>query len=301
MDEVIQILEQKGLLEKSQGADIVDLSDQDLNPALIRKSDGASLYMTRDLAAAIYRKRTYNFVKSLYVVGGEQKEHFDQLKAVLKKMGFDWADEIVHVPFGLITENGKKLSTRSGRIILLEKVLQDAVGLAQKQVDEKNPTLANKEEVAHQVGVGAVVFHDLKNDRMDNFDFNLEEVVRFEGETGPYVQYTNARAQSILRKAGKTEADLIDAAALDDAGAWEVIRTLGDFPEIITRAAREYEPSVIAKYALRLAKAFNKYYAHTKVLTGDAAQDSRLALVASVSAVLQSALALLGVGAPAEM
>lgn len=301
MDEVIQILEQKGLLEKSQGADIVDLSDQDLNPALIRKSDGASLYMTRDLAAAIYRKRTYNFVKSLYVVGGEQKEHFDQLKAVLKKMGFDWADEIVHVPFGLITENGKKLSTRSGRIILLEKVLQDAVGLAQKQVDEKNPTLANKEEVAHQVGVGAVVFHDLKNDRMDNFDFNLEEVVRFEGETGPYVQYTNARAQSILRKAGKTEADLIDAAALDDAGAWEVIRTLGDFPEIITRAAREYEPSVIAKYALRLAKAFNKYYAHTKVLTGDADQDSRLALVASVSAVLQSALALLGVGAPAEM
>ena len=219
----------------------------------------------------------------------------------MKKMGFDWADEIVHVPFGLITENGKKLSTRSGRIILLEKVLQDAVGLAQKQVDEKNPTLANKEEVAHQVGVGAVVFHDLKNDRMDNFDFNLEEVVRFEGETGPYVQYTNARAQSILRKAGKTEADLIDAAALDDAGAWEVIRTLGDFPEIITRAAREYEPSVIAKYALRLAKAFNKYYAHTKVLTGDAAQDSRLALVASVSAVLQSALALLGVGAPAEM
>lgn len=301
MDEVIQILEQKGLLEKSQGADIVDLSDQDLNPALIRKSDGASLYMTRDLAAAIYRKRTYNFVKSLYVVGGEQKEHFDQLKAVLKKMGFDWADEIVHVPFGLITENGKKLSTRSGRIILLKKVLQDAVGLAQKQVDEKNPTLANKEEVAHQVGVGAVVFHDLKNDRMDNFDFNLEEVVRFEGETGPYVQYTNARAQSILRKAGKTEADLIDAAALDDAGAWEVIRTLGDFPEIITRAAREYEPSVIAKYALRLAKAFNKYYAHTKVLTGDAAQDSRLALVASVSVVLQSALALLGVGAPAEM
>lgn len=301
MDEVIDILEAKGLLEKSQGADIVDLTPEGLNPALIRKSDGASLYMTRDLAAAIYRKRTYHFVKSLYVVGAEQKEHFDQLKAVLQRMGFAWADEIVHVPFGLITENGKKLSTRSGRIILLEKVLQDAVALAQKQVDEKNPTLANKKEVAHQVGVGAVVFHDLKNDRMDNFDFNLEEVVRFEGETGPYVQYTNARAQSILRKAGKTGADLVNAPALDDAGAWEVVRDLGDFPEMVTRAAKEYEPSVIAKYALRLAKAFNKYYAHTKVLTGDASQDSRLALVASVSAVLQSALALLGVGAPAEM
>ncbi|MCI2170601.1 arginine--tRNA ligase [Schleiferilactobacillus perolens] len=301
MDEVIDILEQKGLLVKSQGADIVDLSDQDLNPALIRKSDGASLYMTRDLAAAIYRKRTYHFVQSLYVVGGEQKEHFDQMKAVLKKMGFDWADEIVHVPFGLITEGGKKLSTRSGRIILLEKVLQDAVQLARQQIDEKNPSLPNKEEVAHQVGVGAVVFHDLKNDRMDNFDFNLEEVVRFEGETGPYVQYTNARAQSILRKAGKTGADLVDAPALADPNAWEVVRYLGDFPETIQRAAREYEPSVIAKYALRLAKAFNKYYAHTKVLTGDATQDSRLALVAAVSAVLTSALSLLGVGAPAEM
>ncbi|MFD1392775.1 arginine--tRNA ligase [Lacticaseibacillus jixianensis] len=298
MDAVTDALASKGLLKESQGAEIVDLSKYDLNPALIRKSDGATLYMTRDLAAAIYRHDQYHFVQSLYVVGGEQREHFQQLKAVLKEMGDDWADNIHHIPFGLITSGGKKLSTRKGNIILLEKVLKDAVALAKQQIQEKHPDLANADQVAHEVGVGAVVFHDLKNERLDNFDFNLEEVVRFEGETGPYVQYTNARANSILKK---TSQQPVAEVALTDPAAWPVLKALSDYPNVIARALREYEPSVIAKYALRLAKAFNQYYANVKVLVDDAELPARLAMVQAVSTVLTSALHLLGVGAPAEM
>ncbi len=184
MDEIVTLLEEKHLLTENQGAEIVDLTEYNLNPALIRKSDGATLYITRDLAAALYRKRTYDFAKSLYVVGNEQSNHFKQLKAVLKELGFEWSDDMEHIPFGLITQGGKKLSTRKGKIVLLEEVLNEAVTLAGNQINEKNPDLANREEVAKQVGVGAVIFHDLKNDRLNNFDFVLDEVVRFEGETG---------------------------------------------------------------------------------------------------------------------
>ena len=300
MDEVVQMLEDKGLLQESKGAEIVDLEKYNLNPALIKKTDGATLYITRDLAAAIYRKRTYDFVQSLYVVGNEQPNHFKQLKAVLKELGFDWADDIHHIPFGLITQGGRKLSTREGRVILLENVLNDAISLARKQIAEKNPDLKNAEEVAQQVGVGAVVFHDLKNERLNNFDFDLEEVVRFEGETGPYVQYAHARSQSILRKAGNPDLTTANL-ALGDPAAWEIIKSLGQFGEIIQRAAREYEPSVIAKYALQLAKEFNQYYAHTKILVEDDEKMARLALVEAVSDVLKSALELLGVQAPDEM
>lgn len=300
MDEVVQMLEDKHLLHESQGAEIVDLEKYNLNPALIKKTDGATLYITRDLAAAIYRKRTYEFVQSLYVVGNEQQNHFKQLKAVLKEMGFDWSDNIHHVPFGLITQGGRKLSTREGRIILLENVLNDAIELARKQIAEKNPDLSHAEEVAKQVGVGAVVFHDLKNERLNNFDFDLEEVVRFEGETGPYVQYAHARAKSILRKAGNPDLTGTDL-ALGDPNAWEVVKSLGQFDEIIARAAWEYEPSVVAKYALQLAKDFNKYYAHSKILVEDDQKNARLALVEAVSDVLKSSLALLGVQAPNEM
>lgn len=298
MDAVTDELEAKGLLKESQGAEIVDLTKYDLNPALIRKSDGATLYMTRDLAAAIYRHDNYNFVQSLYVVGNEQREHFQQLKAVLKEMGDDWADNIHHIPFGLITSGGKKLSTRKGNIILLEQVLKDAVGLAKAQIAEKHPDLANADQVAHEVGVGAVIFHDLKNERLDNFDFNLEEVVRFEGETGPYVQYTNARANSILKKSSQNPAAEV---ALTDPAAWPVLKALADYPAVIARALKAYEPSVIAKYALKLAKAFNQYYANVKVLVDDAELPARLAMVQAVSTVLTDALHLLGVGAPAEM
>lgn len=298
MDSVVNALEAKHLLQTSRGAEIVDLEKYNLNPALIKKSDGATLYMTRDLAAAIYRHDHYDFVQSLYVVGGEQREHFEQMKAVLMEMGNDWAETIHHVPFGLITSGGKKLSTRKGNIILLEKVLQDAVDLAQEQIKAKHPDLKDADLVADQVGVGAVVFHDLKNERTDNFDFNLEEVVRFEGETGPYVQYTNARANSILRKATVAP----DASVkLTDENAWDVLKAIDSFPQVIARAAKAYEPSVIAKFALRLAKSFNQYYAHTKVLVDDAELPARLALVAATSQVLTIALSLLGVNAPKEM
>ncbi|KRM78234.1 arginyl-tRNA synthetase [Lapidilactobacillus dextrinicus DSM 20335] len=300
MDPVVDELTEKGLLEMSQGAQIVDLTVENLTPALIKRTDGATLYITRDLAAAIDRYNQFHFVKSLYVVGSEQTEHFKQLKAVLKKMGDDWADEIVHVPFGLITKDGKKLSTRKGNVVLLDKVLDEAVGLAKEQISAKNPDLANADQVADQVGVGAVVFHDLKNDRMDSFDFSLGEVVRFEGETGPYVQYSNARAQSILRKAQRG-VDLNGQLTLADPAAWDTLKTLADFPATILRAAREYEPSVIAKYALRLAKTFNKYYANSKILVEDDELNARLALVQATSQVLTQALSLLGVQAPTEM
>jgi arginyl-tRNA synthetase len=304
MAEIVEILEKKNLLQESQGAQIVDLSKYNLNPALIKKTDGATLYITRDLAAALYRKRTYQFVQSLYVVGNEQTNHFKQLKAVLKEMGEDWSDQVHHIPFGLITQGGHKLSTRAGRVILLEKVLDDAVELAQKQIEQKNPALKNKAQVAEQVGVGAVIFHDLKNERLNNFDFDLAEVVRFEGETGPYVQYSHARAQSILRKAknlGVEPAIGEDISIAPDEDTWNVLKQLNDFPVAINRAVQEYEPSVIAKYALHLAKSFNQYYAHTRVLAEDNQLASRLALVKSVAIVLQEALRLLGVAAPDEM
>ncbi|WP_283584132.1 arginine--tRNA ligase [Limosilactobacillus difficilis] len=300
MDEILQLLEDKNLLQESRGADIVDLSAYKLNPALIRKSDGATLYITRDLAAALFRKRMYGFKQSLYVVGAEQTNHFAQLKAVLNEMGFTWNKQIHHVPFGLMSLNGKKMSTRKGNIVQLEDVLNDSIKLARQQIAEKNPDLANADEVAQQVGVGAVIFHDLKNERTNAIDFKLEDVVKFEGETGPYVQYARARAESILRKAGKPDFAGQDL-SLDDAEAWPVIKQLGQYGETIERAAKEYDPSLIGKYALTLAKLFNQYYAHVRILDDHPQKMARLALVQAVSDVLKSALQLLGVKAPDEM
>ena len=300
MDEIVEMLEEKHLLATDQGADIVDLSSYDLNPALIRKSDGATLYITRDMAAALYRKRTYNFAKSLYVVGNEQSYHFKQLKAVLKQMNFEWSDDMHHIPFGLITKDGKKLSTRKGKIVLLEEVLNEAIALAHAQISEKNPTLENKDEVARQVGVGAVVFHDLKNDRLNSFDFTLEEVVRFEGETGPYVQYAHARAMSILEKAA-FEVDEKAAYQLNDEASWEVMKYIQSYPDVVMQAAEKYEPSIIAKHAIKLAQAFNKYYANTKILVEDSERDARLALVYAVTVLLKEDLRLLGLHTPNKM
>ena len=300
MDEIVKLLEEKHLLNEDKGAEIVDLSAYDLNPALIKKSDGATLYITRDLAAALYRKRTYDFKQSLYVVGNEQSYHFKQLKAVLKEMGFDWSDDMRHIPFGLITQGGKKLSTRKGKIVLLEEVLNEAIQSAKEQISEKNPDLENKDAVAKQVGVGAVIFHDLKNDRLNTFDFNLEEVVRFEGETGPYVQYTHARAVSLLEKAGFVPSETADYALNDDT-SWEVVKLVQKYPETVLSAGEKYEPSVIAKHAIKLAQAFNKYYAHTKILADDEQKEARLALVYAVTVLLKEDLRLLGLHAPDKM
>ena len=300
MDEAVQILEEKGLLKESKGASIVELDDVNLPPAMIKKSDGATLYITRDIATAIYRARTYNFVKNIYVVGQEQSNHFRQLKAVLKKMGFEWSDDMIHVDFGLVTKNRQKLSTRKGNIILLEPTLQEAISRAKAQIEEKNPELENKEEVARAVGVGAVKFYDLKTDRRNGYDFDLEAMVSFEGETGPYVQYAYARIQSILRKANFTPS--ADATySLSDPESWEIIKLLQDFSRVVKRAAENYDPSLIAKYAINLAQAFNKYYAHTRILDESPERDSRLALSYSTAVVLKEALRLLGVDAPEKM
>ena len=300
MDEAVKILEDKGLLKESKGASIVDLDDVNLPPAMIKKSDGATLYITRDIATAMYRARTYNFVKNVYVVGQEQSNHFRQLKAVLKKMGFDWSDDMIHVDFGLVTKNRQKLSTRKGNIILLEPTLQEAISRAKAQIEEKNPNLENKEAVAHAVGVGAVKFYDLKTDRRNGYDFDLEAMVSFEGETGPYVQYAYARIQSILRKADFKPS--LDANYnLNDAESWEIIKLLQDFARVVKRASDNFEPSLIAKYAISLAQAFNKYYAHTRILDETSERDSRLALSYTTAVVLKEALRMLGVEAPEKM
>ena len=300
MDEIVDLLEEKGLLSVDNGATLVHLEDETLPPALIKKSDGSTLYLTRDLATAYYRKRTYDFAKNLYVMGSEQSVHFKQLQTVLEMMGNEWAKDMAHVPFGLITLNGKKLSTRKGKIVLLEEVLKEAISLARQQIELKNPGLENKDQVARQVGVGAVVFHDLKTERMNSFDFNLEEIVQFEGETGPYVQYTHARSRSILSKYGQ-EVDLSVEFDLSDDYAWEVAKKLADYPRIIRQAGDRYEPSVVAKYLVQLAQLFNKYYANSRILDQDAGIASRIALVAAVAQVLKDGLHLLGLHAPDKM
>lgn len=301
MDSIISELENKKLLVSDDGADIVNLDKYDVNPALIRKSDGATLYITRDLAAAEYRIKNYDFVEALYVVGNEQAVHFKQLKGVLKELGYEWADNIKHIPFGLITSGGKKLSTRKGNIILLEKVLEEAINNTIKQIEEKNPTLKNKEAVARQVGVGAVVFHDLKNDRMNTFDFNLDDIIQFEGETGPYVQYTRSRCESILSKANWSVEDIENNLSLSDIDSWEVIKCLNNFPMKIVEAYKKYEPSIIAKFLIDLAQKFNKYYSKHKILTNDSEKNARLALVYSVSLVIKEGLRLLGIESPDMM
>ena len=300
MDEILQLLNDKHLLQKSRGAGIVDLSKYDLNPAMVQKSDGSTLYMTRDLATALFRKRMYGFEQSLYVVGAEQSYYFQQLKATLATMGFTWSKQIHHIPFGLMTLNGKKMSTRKGNVVQLEEVLDESIKLARQQIAEKNPDLANADQVAQEVGVGAIVFHDLKNERTNSINFKLEDAVKFEGETGPYVQYAHARAESLLRKAGNPDLAGADL-KLNDEESWNIIKLLGQYQETIKRAAIKYVPSLIGKYALSLAKAFNQYYAHTRILVDDDQKLARLALVQAVSDVLKSALALLGVKAPDEM
>ena len=300
MDDPIQLLKDKHLLKASRGAQIVVLDAYKLSPPLIIKSNGTTTYITRDLATALYRKRMFGHAKSLYVVGAEQENYYKQLKAVLKEMGFTWWDQLEHISFGLMNLNGQKMSTRKGNVVNLEDVLNDSIKLARQQIAEKNPDLPNADEVAKQVGVGAVIFHDLKNDRRNAVNFKLEDVVKFEGETGPYVQYARARAESILRKGGLRDFSNVDLTTVGDA-AWDILSFLGQYSDVVERAAVNYDPSVIAKYALELSKKFNQYYAHNRILQDDEGQPARLALVQAVSHVLKDALAMLDIKAPDEM
>ncbi|MED1624256.1 arginine--tRNA ligase [Bacillus pseudomycoides] len=299
MGDFVDILEEKGLLEESDGAQVVNLEKEDMPPCLIKKSDEATLYATRDLTAALYRQNTYEFDKALYVVGAEQSLHFTQFFTVLKKLGYNWVDGMAHVPFGLILKDGKKMSTRKGKVVLLEEVLEEAITLAEQNIEEKNPDLKQKEEVAKQVGVGAVIFHDLKNERMHNIEFSLEKMLKFEGETGPYVQYTHARACSILRK--ENAEFETEAFQLNDDHSWSTIKLLNRFPQVVETAFFKNEPSHIAKYLLDVAQAFNKYYGNVRILEEDKEKESRLALVYAVTIVLKEGLRLLGMGAPEEM
>ncbi|MEI2356928.1 arginine--tRNA ligase [Mesobacillus zeae] len=301
MDRVIDLIEEKGLLVESDDAKVVDLSDLELPPCLIKKSDGATLYATRDLAAALYRKENYNFVQSLYVVGNEQSLHFKQLIAVLDKMGYEWANTMKHIPFGMMLKDGKKMSTRKGKVILLEEVLAESIAMSAKNIQEKNPNLTNKDDVARMVGVGAVVFHDLKNYRLNDIEFSLEDMLRFEGETGPYIQYTYARACSILRKGNWDKSEIPAEFPLSWTEEWKVITALAEFPEAVKRAMDKYDPSQIAKYVIDLSREFNKYYAEVKILEPSEKKPARLALVSAVTMVVKEGLRLLGMEAPEEM
>jgi len=301
MDRVTDELFEKGLLIESEGALIVDLSDEDMAPALIKKKDGSSIYATRDLAAALYRKDRFDFEKAYYVVGNEQALHFKQIISVLKRMDYKWADNMVHVPFGLMLFENKKMSTRKGTIVLLEEVLQKSIEMADAIIEQKNPELPDRKEVADAIGVGAVIFNDLKQHRMHEVNFSWEEALNFDGETGPYVQYSYARTQSLLRKSqfSLEEITSIDGKYLEGEAAWNLVLMLNQYPDILMKAAMRAEPSIIARYLLDLSAQFNRFYHQERIITDVLEeQKSKLALALATSNVLKHGLAILGLRAP---
>lgn len=302
---VVRLLAERGLLEDSEGAKVVRLDDQGMPPCLIMKSDGSTIYATRDLATALYRKETLGADRLIYVVGVEQSLHFKQVFAVLEALEPGWAARCEHVGFGLMRFGGKKMSTRRGQVVFLDDVLDEAVRKAEAVIAEKNPGLAGRRAAAEAVGVGAIVFGDLKNSRMLDIDFNLEEALRFEGETGPYVQYTFARAVSLLEKGmtlGDEDEEGIVTEAISGRLAWECLKQLADYPHVIVSAVRDNEPSMLAKYLLETAKRFNRFYHNERVLSSDPdASRARLMLTAAAAGVLRSGLELLGIKAPRQI
>jgi len=302
MGPVIDELRDKGLLTISEGASVVDLSEDDMPPCLILRSDGASLYHTRDLTAAIYRQNTYHFDKCLYVVAYQQDLHFRQLFRVLEKMGYDWAKNCVHVSFGMISYEGQSLSTRKGHIVLLEDLLDQAQQKALSIIEEKSPNLPNKQEVARQVGIGAVVYADLSNNRIKDIDFSWERALNFDGETGPYVQYTHARCCSVLRKAADLALPAPDMEALTDDEAQSLLRLLSRFPDVVLEAATRYEPSLITRAVTDIAQAYNKFYYEHRILDDTpAATSAKVALTQATKSVIKTALFLIGIEAPERM
>ncbi len=306
MDPVVAELREKGLLVESQGAQVVNLDDYNMPPALVLRSDGATLYITRDLAAAFYRHNEYQFDKCLYVVAYQQNLHFKQLFKILELMGHeDWSKGMEHVAFGMVSYEGRALSTREGYVVYLEDLLNKAIEKAREILEEKNPNLPNKDEVARQVGVGAVVYFDLHNERIKDIDFRWDRALSFDGETGPYVQYTHARCCSVLRKAeaaGMTMENADFTSMVDDE-ALDVLMLLARFPEIVKKAMDQSEPSLITRHTTSLAQAYNKYYFEHRIMEeGDAAgTGARLALTAAVRDVIKTGLYLIGVEAPERM
>lgn len=300
MDEVVDILAEKGILTESNGAKVVMLDDYNMPPTIIKKADGATIYATRDLAAAIYRKRTYDFHKNIYVVGTPQALHFKQVFKTLSLAGFEWADDCVHVGFGLVKFPGKMMSSRKGDVVLLDDLLKEAVVTAEKIIHDKNPNLADKENVARKVGIGAIIFTYLKNSREKDIIFNWDEILSFDGETGPYVQYTYARAKSILRKNEKPEQ--ADLTLLSTQEEFELSKTLEGFGNAVKVAMEKYEPSVITRYVLQVAKDFNKFYNNCQINSAEAElKKARLQLVEATTIVIRNALELLGIETVEEM
>lgn len=303
MQPVIDELKEKNLLEYSDGAYVVRLDDAGLPPCIILKSDGATLYATRDLAAAFFRKKTYDFYKSLYIVAYQQNLHFKQLFKVIQLMGYDWAKDMEHVAFGMVSLAEGTLSTRAGRVVFLEDVLKQAIAKTLALMNEKSPNLENKEQVAEDIGVGAVVFSVLSNSRIKDIVFDMDRVLNFDGETGPYVQYCHARSCSLLRKAGtQYQNETADYAALDNDDAFTVVRLIESFPEAILKAQDKNEPSIITRHVIDLAQAFNKFYYDYRILDEDTqATAARLRLTAAVANTLKTGLYLIGVKAPERM
>lgn len=295
MDEVVSILDSKGLLEESQSARVVNLEAENMPPCIIVKSDGASIYATRDLAAAIYRKRTYDFDKCIYVVGTPQALHFKQIFTVLKKAGFDWADNCSHVGFGLVKFADKKLSTRSGDVIFLEDVLMESVKKTRSIIEESNSNLEDKDAVAETVGVGAIVYSFLKNGRERDMVFSWEDILDFEGESGPYVQYTYARGKSILRKAGVVP-EKADLRLLGEPEEFQLVKLLEGFKDAVLDAAAKKEPSMVTRQVTAVARAFNKFYNNCPVLIAEGElKNARLQLTAATLDIIEAGLSLLGI------
>ena len=308
MTPVLEELKEKGLTTISDGAEIVDLAEYGMSPCLLVKADGATLYATRDLAAAFYRKHTYDFWKCLYVVAYQQNLHFKQVFKVLELMGKDWAKDLVHVPFGMVSLEDGTMSTRKGKVVWLEDVLNKSVEKSLEIISKKNETLANKEEVAEMVGTGAVVFFALSNSRIKDIVFGYDKVLNFDGETGPYCQYTNARCNSILRKLGNLEeylkAPLTDEelAGVDNKESDALITLISNFGSVLSDAVARYEPSIVTRYVVDVAQSFNKFYLENRILNADESQKrARVALVYATHVVLKEGLRLIGVQTPEEM
>lgn len=300
---LVEELEEKKLLAESQGAKVIDLEEYNMPPCLITKSDGSSIYHSRDIAAALYRKETYDFEKCLYVTGLEQTLHFKQVFKAIELMGYNWGKELIHVPYGLVSLAGEKLSTRSGNIIYAEDILKEAIERASEAIQKKNPDLKDKENVAKMVGVGAIIFHDLFNQRIKNVEFSWKEILNFEGTTGPYAQYTYARAKSILRKAGPNmDEKEIHSDALTDDVTYSLMKILNGYEEAIVNAAEKYEPSIVARYIISLSTAFNKFYHECPILQAkEGTKQARLYITNLVQMILKDACGLLGMECPEEM
>lgn len=301
MQPVIEELKQKGLIKVSDGAQIVELEEYNMPPCLITKKDGSSLYATRDIAAAMYRKKTYDFSKCIYVTGLEQKLHFAQWFKVISLMGYDWSENLVHVPYGLVSLKGGKLSSRKGNVIFAEDILKEAIQKTRSIIEEKNPNIPDKEEVAKQVGIGAILFNDLYNQRIKDVIFDWEKLLNFDGETGPYVQYTYARAASVIRKIGEVPSTY-DYSVLSDEVSMALLKEIARYPQVVKDAAEKMEPFMISRYAVALAQAFNKFYHDCQINVEDEnIKYTRANIVIITKSILKDALSLLGIQCPEQM